>query len=264
MSCHNMVQGGKKGFVKDIRKVKSEDFANKFDYAEFLYLTRDYRKADRNYRKWTEFITSKITSQNSLADDIVFKSAIKVMTINLAVYFTPKKGRDYLNRTLLNNNLTPSLKNELKDWNDALIPWMKWKRPEVISNTYLNDFIKKYLIPLEQEGEIIIDGKVIPTLLITKGLMDKYLQNSSPGENVAVAMYWKAVAERLVGFSYFFSLADMQLKTCIKDYPKSKIAKKCYSEYERQMVLGYSGSGGVSLPSDIKAELKSLKSLISH
>jgi hypothetical protein len=264
MSCHNMVKGGKKGFVKDIGKVKSDDFANKYDYAEFLYLTKDYRKADRNYRKWTEFVTSKVTSKNSLADDIVFKSAIKVMTINLAVYFTPKKGRDFLNRTLQINSLTPSLKSEFRAWNDALIPWMNWKRPSTISKTYLYDFIKKHLEPLEKDGEIMVNSEVLPTLLITKGLMDKYLQNSSRDESVAVAMYWKSVAERLVGFSYFFSLADMQLKSCIKDYPKSKIAKKCYAEYEKQMILGFSGSAGTNLPSDVKAELKSLKTLISQ
>lgn len=264
MSCHNMVKGSNSGFVKTMNKVKQDDFSNRFDYAEFLFLTKNYRKADRNYRKWTEFVTSRVTAQNSLADDIVFKSAIKVMTINLSVYFTPKKSRDYLNRTLQNNNLTPSLKTEFKSWNDALVPWMEWKRPRSISKTFLYDFIKKYLTPLEEGGEIISNAKVLPVLLITKGVMDKYLQSSHKDESVAMAMYWKAVAERLIGFSYFFSLSDMQLKTCIMDFPKTKTAKKCYSEFERQMVLGYSGSAGINLPKDIKEELKALKSLISH
>jgi hypothetical protein len=264
MSCHNMVKGDKKGFVRAMNKVKGSDFASTFDYAEFLYLTRDYRKADRNYRKWTDHVTSKITAKNSLADDLVYKAAIKVMTINLAVYFTPKRARSYIDRTLQNKNLTPALKEELKDWNETLVKWMQWKRPSKISKEFLTEFINTKLIPLESEGEIISDAKILPILLISKGLMDQYLKTAKRDEMVATAMYWKAVSERLVGFSYFYSLADMQLRTCITDFPKSKVAKKCYKEFERQVVIGYSGSGGVNIPEDVKAELTRLKSLISQ
>lgn len=264
MSCHNMVKGEKKGFVRSMNKVRSDDFANNFDYAEFLYLTRDYRKAERTYRKWTDFVTSKVTKKNSLADDLVFRAAVKVMTINLSVYFSPKKARSYLDRTLLSKNLTPVLKEELKDWNDSLVKWMQWKRPVKVDAKFLNKFIATYLTPLESEGEIISESKIMPTLFIAKGVMDQFLKTAKRDEMVATAMYWKAISERLIGFSYFYSLADMQLKTCITEFPKSKIAKKCYAEYERQVVLGYSGSGGISVPDDVKAELIELKSLISH
>ncbi|WP_127717916.1 hypothetical protein [Halobacteriovorax sp. HLS] len=264
MSCHNMISGGSRSFVKEVSKVKATDFTTAYDHAEFLYLIKDYRKAEREYRKWTDFVAAKMTSKNTLADDMIFKAAIKVMAINLAIYYTPKKARQYLDRTLTNKNITPALRQEFKDWNDSLIPWMNWKRPSTISKKFLTDFIKTKLTPLENEGEILADSKNLPVLIIARGVMDKYLKSSVSDDSVALAMYWKAVSERLIGFSYFYSLADMQLRACITDYPKSKVAKKCYQELEKQMVLGYSGSAGINIPKDVQEDLSKLKSLISQ
>lgn len=69
----------------------------------------------------------------------------------------------------------------------------------------------------------------------------------------------------LLGLSYsklplFFinELPEVFLELCIRDYPRSKDAKKSYSLYQEIITLGYTGSGGVHLPSDVQLKLNEL------
>lgn len=262
MSCHSMVKGSSKGFVREIAKVKRKDFSNHFDYAEFLFITKQYTKASRYYNKWAEEVLSKVNGSNAIADNLIRKTIIKNLTIHLAINFNPRKAKMFLEKILSNKNITPSMKSFLKEAIKDLDPWLTWKRSKAITKEVLNKFILKHLLPLESDNEVIVESSSFPTLLISKGIMDKYLQKSKRDSSVAKAMYWKAVAERSVGFSFFYSLSDSLLKTCIKDFPKTSIARKCYDEFEKEVVFGFSGSAGTNIPKEIKKELEDLKSLI--
>ncbi|MDO9181111.1 MAG: hypothetical protein Q7U04_01820, partial [Bacteriovorax sp.] len=65
-----------------------------------------------------------------------------------------------------------------------------------------------------------------------------------------------------MGQTYFFSLGDLYLKDCIRKYPASPYAKKCYQEYSDSIEAGYSGSSGTDIPASERRELLKLKSLL--
>ena len=78
----------------------------------------------------------------------------------------------------------------------------------------------------------------------------------------AEILYLSGMAERHIHRGLYFSFADIYLKSCILEYPKSPFAQKCYAAYEEGMIMGYTGSAGTELPPDVQAELKSLKEKI--
>jgi hypothetical protein len=85
------------------------------------------------------------------------------------------------------------------------------------------------------------------------------LMGDLKGEKLAEAYYWISFCERAVGYNFYFSLADSYLTTCMNKWPRSKIAKKCYQEYESFIEFAYSGSAGTQIPQDVKQELDSYK-----
>ncbi len=98
-------------------------------------------------------------------------------------------------------------------------------------------------------------------LVLKKNLLN--LMGDLKNKELPEAYYWMALSERAVGYDIYFSLADSFLVTCIENWPKLPIAKKCFKEYESFMEFAYSGSSGTHIPQDVKAELEGLRGKIT-
>ena len=105
-------------------------------------------------------------------------------------------------------------------------------------------------------------GKNDVTLLVASGVLSHYLNDKPQSKLAPQILFWLGVADKQLGSTYLFSLGDLYLKECIQQYPKSTFAKKCYREYEDNLIFGYSGSSGTDIPEDEKKELARLKALI--
>ena len=97
---------------------------------------------------------------------------------------------------------------------------------------------------------------------ISSGVLLNYLVENPNTELAPEILYWLSLVEHRMSQTYFFSLGDLYLKDCIKKYPTSPYAKKCYQEYADSIEAGYTGSAGVDIPVEEKRELIKLKSLL--
>jgi hypothetical protein len=98
-------------------------------------------------------------------------------------------------------------------------------------------------------------------LVLKKNLLS--LMAELKNQELPEAYYWMALCERAVGYDLYFSLADSFLVTCIENWPKLAVAKKCFKEYESFTEFAYSGSSGTHIPEDVKVELEELRRKIS-
>jgi tetratricopeptide (TPR) repeat protein len=57
---------------------------------------------------------------------------------------------------------------------------------------------------------------------------------------------------------------ELYYEACIRKSPYTEIAQTCFTKYEQSIFFGYSGSSGVSLPWDVKKNLKELKKLATR
>lgn len=146
----------------------------------------------------------------------------------------------------------------MESWSKSLVPWKKFDSGKVNS---IEEFIKTHLNPLEELKEQTGGDNDI-TLLIASGVLSKYLNDHPQTPNAPLILYWLAVAERRLSTTYFFTLSDLYLKDCVRLYPKTAFAKKCYALYEENIQFGYSGSGGTDIPPDEKRELARMRALL--
>ena len=118
------------------------------------------------------------------------------------------------------------------------------------------------MAPIEARKENIQTGEYDVTLLVSAGFLTKCMADHPESTKAAEILYWLSIAERRLSSTYFFSLSDLYLKDCIIKHSKEAYAQKCYKEYEENILFGYSGSSGTSVPKDEQKELDRLKSYL--
>jgi tetratricopeptide (TPR) repeat protein len=268
VSCHSGISDkvARNAFGDAIASVKRDQFESDFQYANYLYLVRKFTEAKTHYEFAIRSATAKVDKapKGALLDDKVvngdiYTSLRRVLSIFTKISLRPDRAIDFLNRYKNDKNISKYTRTDIDLWIKSL---EKWKNFDINSVKNINDFIAKNLAPLENSKDKVNTGDHDITLLISSGVLTKYLNDNPKSDLTPNILYWLAVAERRLSTTYFFSLSDLYLKECMIQFPKSSIAKKCYQEYEDNVIFGYSGSSGTDIPSEERRELERLKTLI--
>jgi len=80
--------------------------------------------------------------------------------------------------------------------------------------------------------------------------------------DAALAYYWLGVVEARSLDGFWINLSERHLEAAIRSDPKGPLAEKAYSLLEETQVLGYGGSSGVHLPTDVWNLLLELRELM--
>lgn len=272
ISCHTQLSGGKRGFITSVNAVGRGSFDNDFEYAEFLYITRNFNKSVRYYdraiakRVETNEELKKINKKTGgvdsegYLDKSIGQSLKRILTTYTKVSFRPDKAISLLSKYENDPKISKMLRDDVKEWLKQLKVWKDSKMVYSLNKeSDLRAFINKYLSPLGEENQTVEDGSQDVTMLVASGFLTKFLGQRPKSDLVPEILYWLSIADRNLDFNFFFSLSDVYLKECITRYPKSSFATKCYKEYEQNVIFGYSGSGGTNVPEEEKKELKRLK-----
>jgi hypothetical protein len=192
----------------------------------------------------------------------IYTSLRRVLSIYTKITPEPQKAILFLKKYSNDKSISKMTRIEIGSWIQALEKWRQYDFNKIPS---INDFVAKNLASLES-SELskakIHSGENDITLLISSGVLSKYLNDNPQTDVTPEILYWLAVAERRLSSTYFFSLSDIYLKECIVQFSSSPYAKKCYQEYEDNIQFGYSGSAGTDIPVEEKRELDRLKKII--
>jgi|GEM_PF-461000 len=268
VSCHSQLsdQVSKNAFGEVLSGIKRDQFESDFQYANYLYLVRRFTESKVAYELGIKRALERTTQvgKNSLADDKIingeiFTSLRRVLSIYTKIGLNPTEAIKFLKNYQNNPAVSKFTKTDIKKWIESL---EKWKKFDINQVKNINTFIDTHLKSLESRQDKVNTGEHDITLLISSGVLSKYLNDHPSDQATPAILYWLAVAERRLSTTYFFSLSDIYLKDCIREYSKSDFAKKCFSEYEDQLTFGYSGSLGTDIPQEEKRELEKLRSLI--
>jgi len=107
------------------------------------------------------------------------------------------------------------------------------------------------------------DRQVLVHYLIASSELHRYLERRA-GESdrdVAEAYYWLGLIESRLRSAFWISEADFYLETAIRIAPGESIAQQAFGLLEEETVLGWTGSGGSSMPEDVRQNLEALRAL---
>lgn len=260
VSCHSQLPQSvaKNAFGGDVKKEKRERFDSDFSYANYLYLVRHFDESIIYFDKAIESALGKLDKSASLE---IISSLRKIISIDTKIKFDYDKAKASIEKWEKDSRLSSNDRKMVKRWGDSLKTW-KGFDPNSIKS--MPDFIEKHLSPLDLKMEIIFTGEEDITLLSSSGVLLNYLVENPGTELAPEILYWLSMTEHRLSQTFFFSLGDLYLKDCIRKYPASPYAKKCYQEYADSIEAGYSGSSGTDIPIEEKRELLKLKSILRN
>lgn len=256
MGCHTQLPTQSRKFALFF---KSGFFTSAFDEAEFMYATKNFEGADKIYR---DLILG--FPKNNLSPDRLDRSVQRVLTYRIRVARDLPSVKSTIVEFRKNKQLPEFILRNLDAWSEQTTLWQEKKLPDPMTakSREIITFAEKNLSFDTNQSRIeTADPRFISNLIVS-GILYEYLHQHSHSTDVPDILYRLATIDREMNNSPFYSLADLYLKECMLKFPESKIAKKCYSEYEAEMIIGYSGSAGVNIPREVLEDLKYLKNFV--
>lgn len=277
LSCHTQLPKDRMTtFILDNKKVKKSIFESEFEYGDFLFLLRKYKKAVKAYersivdrldkQKELKKIQNILGSNTEQFDRTLYNSFRRILTIYAKVLKQPKEAQDIFSKYIKNQRVPKYMKRDLAKWNKDLEHWVGKKAIDhkLEDDKEMTSFLNTYVAKLDNEGETVISGDFDVDLLFTSGVLSNFLSDHPKTKLAPKILYWLGVSENRLSKNMFFTLGDLYLKECIQRYPKSQIAKRCYNEYENEVTFRFTGSIGTNVPQAKQKELNALKSLITN
>ncbi len=257
ISCHSQLPESvsKNAFGSSVKKATRETFESDYAFANYLFLVRRFDDAE----KFFDLALDTVLKTGN--DHIIFDSLRKVISIHTKIDFNFQKATAFIEKYSKDKRLPILAKNTLESWGTGLKSWEKFDSK---NSAPVSKFIKSHLslLELEQKNSGGPEALNDMTLLVSSGVLTKFLTENPKSPLVPEVLYWLSVSERRLSSTYFFSLSDLYLKDCVMLYPKSKFALKCYNLYAENIEFGFSGSLGTDIPEGEKKELKKLKDYI--
>lgn len=256
MSCHTQVPTQDRK-LKDF--LKAENFTSDFDQAEFMFATKNFEGAVKLYQKLVASYPKR-----ALSADRLDQCVQRVLLYQVRVQRDLTAAQREVSEFLKNKKLPEYMLQNLRTWQGELTAWSKKKRPsfDKLNVEQIDQEVRKSLGSGSQQSATDAMDPTYISNLVVSGSLNEYLQKQPTSATTPAILYWLAVVDREMTHSFFYSLADMYLKECLLKFPESAVANRCYKEYEKQMILGYTGSAGTNIPQEVLEDLKSLKSFV--
>lgn len=256
ISCHEQLPKTCK-----LKVVNEEDPSHQkidsFEKAEFLFTTRNFNDSLKFY---DEYIRNFKTTNNDIAK---LQSALnRKLSYFTRVNCSFEEGIKSFRKDLENGQLPVAIREQIASWEKELAkdkPWEKFSG-QTAKDKEMRMFIDKFVKPTNRNAPIIgLFSYLEVHDLIISGILYEYLNAHPQSKLVPELLYWLAKLDKRLNYNIFYSLGDFYLHECMEKYSKSDFAKKCFKEYEEDMIFSYTGSSGTELPPEVIQELKELR-----
>lgn len=116
----------------------------------------------------------------------------------------------------------------------------------------------------QRRNRFLADRQGLVHFTLASGLLHRYVNSSSqPNRQLAEAYYLTGVAESYIPRTSWISETEFYLETAVRLAPASPFGQKAFAFLEEYLLMGYTGSSGLHLPTDIQQRLDDLRSLMS-
>lgn len=257
LDCHTRLPSSHSSSFQDgALQIDESKFVVSYNLGLAQMIVRKYPEAEATF---TKVIDEKFLKNDFRDLDKPFK---QMLLIESKVMRNPTQMIIFLKFYQAKKNFPEAEKKNVGQW---LARLEAWKNNPVLKSKLENEkavegFIQKTLTPLFKKDVYVGDYDV--DLLISSGLLSNFLFEHPESKLAPEIVFWIGRVEKYLKRENYFGSGDLFLKECIQRYPKNPIAKKCFIEYQESVEFEFSGSSGVHIPDDVKAELQKLKSLL--
>ncbi len=253
--CHTQSEIGPEIKLDQFKK----HFATLSSSDKFLALaaTRQFDEAMDEFAKTLR--ESKIVKTDQFKIDRDSKAAL---AIAVRVKKDPKRALSLINEIAESGSVSQTLLKDLKGWKKAVLAWQAETPMELNSDEELFSMAKGLIDSSRRKERSLDDYENASVSLLRASSYLHTLLSSYPNSLLRAKSYilLASTYDLLPGFN-LWEIPDEYLGACIKENPHSEIGEKCFQDYKELVVLGYSGSSGIHIPTDVRKHLEKMKEL---
>lgn len=250
-SCHTTTQlGPEDNFTT--KKLSTDFRMQPSEKAEYYVATRQFDRA-------IDVLSDVLRSPGSLMDDPHEQVAAlrKYLSLEVRVKKDPSTAASLLQNFLNNKNLPYFISTDGESWLKSLLDWQKEPKSRTGSFDKAQALLRKGKFKQSNQG---YQSAYVDYLRASSLLHDGLRETK---DKVVQAKIY-----HLLGQSYetlsetgTWDLPEFYFEACVRSAPKTPIAQQCFKDFERSMVLGFSGSAGIFIPKEERIRMSELKLL---
>lgn len=248
-SCHTTTQFGPENNFSTA-KLPSNFRIHPSEKAEYYVATRQFDRA-------VDILDGVLKSPGSLMDDPHEQVAAlrKYLLIQVRVKKDPAAAASLLQNFLNNKNLPYFIANDGETWLKSLLEWQREGKLKGNSFDKAQALLRKAKFKQSNQG---YQSALVDYLRASSLLHDSLRETKN-----AVL---QSKIYHLLGQSYetlsetgTWDLPEFYFEACVRTAPKTPISQQCFKDFERSIVLGFSGSAGIFIPKDERERMSELK-----
>ena len=255
IQCHTQTNNGPE-FPRLELAINTNELST-LDQAQFFAATRQFDRALEAYEK--ALSDPKLAKADPFEWEQAARSALAIV---VRVKKDPKETSRILSQIEVQKALPVSTKTALKAWKASVQEWAKEKPTPTRTNDQVLAKAEELIKRAQKRQEFPLDHSQDVLFFRAGSLIHDVLEDKGrPPELSARALYSAGIAAEATRDMSFWTLHETYYEQCIRAVPHTAQAEKCFARLRDSVTLGYSGSGGLRLPPEVKRRLERFEAL---
>lgn len=251
IECHTRTSTGPSFQTQEFKQTLAS--LSPLERGEFLLATRQF---DGALKEFNAFIDSRLKEQKNFYE--LDKAVRDCLAITVRYMRDPKKSMVIAEKIKKAETAPYYLRQSAALWETAITEWSKEKKSKKSAEALIKEASKLTQKGLQNQISMMDRGGDIYFL---RALSDLHLAMSTQlkGNSLGEALYLTGLSYEGVPDQTGSNMHENYYESCIEKVPHSEWSKKCYRRLEESVYMGYTGSSGTNLPSDVRQHLDNLQ-----
>ncbi len=224
--------------------------------AEFFAATRQF---DRSLEEYERVIGD---SKNAQTRPFEWEEAVRT---GLAIAVRVKKDPDRALGIAEKVNSTPKapffLKEQATQWAKSIKDWKAEPSTKAMTEEGFYAKAVKLMAEAKSLQKYPADRSADVLYLRASAAVHDLMSFAPNGKHATEALYLAGLSYEVLDGLMLWDLHESYYVSCIKRAPHTEIARQCFRHYEQSVYDGYTGSGGMDIPLEVRLRLEDLDRL---
>ena len=189
----------------------------------------------------------------------------RAMKDSLAIAVRVKQDPDLaggiVDRIIAAKDAPLSIKEDALQWRQTIQAWRNEPRREPLTEDGWHSEAVRLLAQAHDLQKYPTDRSADILYLRATVAIHELLAKAPLGPHAAEAYLMAGIAYEVLRAFHLDEIHEVYYEACIRAAPHTPVATSCYHRYEASVYEGYTGSGGVHLPDDLRESLRKLREL---
>jgi tetratricopeptide (TPR) repeat protein len=225
--------------------------------AQLLAATRQFDAALETYRG---ILDARPANERALLE---YARALQdTMAILVRVKDDAKATGALLDALVTREDLPPFMRSTIAAWRADVTAWQQ-ERFDALEATPDALFRRAKELVQKADGRHILlaDERHDVAYLRASGYLNLALGRNPALKTRGEALWLLGVCAGALKSPLLWDVDLLFFEACVREYPKTKLAKRCFQQFSDRVYLGYTGSSGTHLPDDELERLTELRAL---